>query len=381
MRGYWAILAKEFAHLRRQRSTLAFALVIPVIQLTIFGYAANTTLDHIPLAVFNLDGRQESRRLIESMENTRTFQIVQSATSYDEFHRALSSGRARAGLLIPADYSARLLRGEQARVQMQIDGSDSQTATATLNTANLLIENLAIQRARGKAEALQAGPTRDERGRVALPIESRPRMLFNPDLHDSNFFVPGLIAIILQFVLSFLTAFSIAREREHGTLEQLFVTPVSGTGLLLGNLTPYALLSLAELLLVLVLMTTLFRVPIAGSLALLLALSALFILTALGLGLMISTLASSQLQAMQYTFLVMLPSVLLSGFVFPRAEMPLPLYILSAALPATYFVDILRGVIVRGADLIDVMPSVFGLSCCAAVILVISVARFRKTID
>jgi ABC-type multidrug transport system permease subunit len=376
--GLLAVMSKEFSHIRRQPSTLFFALLVPAIQLAIFGYAANTTIERIPLAVFDLDRRQDARELQDALVNTRAFDIVEHVNSREQLERAVRSGRARAVLVIPPDYSERLLGRQRATVQLQIDGSDAQVATTALNSASLLVQNLSLSRLSGTGRPPLA---RDESGHAALPQELRPRVLFNPDLEDTYFYVPGLTAIILQMVLSFLTAFSIAREREMGTLEQLFVTPVSAGGLLIGKLAPYALLSVFELLVVLTVMTVVFAVPINGSLLLVAAASALFIVTALALGLMISTIARSQLSAMQLTFLIMLPSVLLSGFVFPRSEMPLPLYVLSSVLPATYIVQVYRAVIVRGADLWDVLPALGGLLACLAVVVTVSLVRFRKTLD
>jgi len=378
MTGFGAILHKEFAHIRRDRGTLFFAFLIPAIQLTIFGYAINVTIENIPLVVFDLDQRQASRDLVAAFENTRTFQVVLRARSHDEFHGALTSGRAKAGIIVPPDYSARLLSGERADVQVLADGSDSQVATTAMNSATLLVTRLAIGRARAFGDALQVAPARDPAGQLAVPIEARVRLLYNPDLESARFFVPGLVAIILQLVLLFLTGFSIVRERELGTLEQLFVTPVSRSGLIFGKLVPYALMAVGELLIVLVIMTALFGVPIRGSLLLLVPLCMLFILTALGLGLLISTIARTQLGALQSAFIVMLPSVLLSGFMFPRAEMPLPIYLVSFALPVTYFIEILRGVILRGAGFSDLLPYVAGLAICCVVILTLSIARFRK---
>lgn len=377
MKGLLAVLLKEFSHIRRQPSTLFFALLVPAMQLTIFGYAANRMIQHIPLVVMDLDARQDSRELIDAFVNTRSFEVVGHVTHWEQVVRDIRSGMARAALIIPPDYSERLLGGQQATVQLLVDGSDAQVATTAVNTGSLLMQHQSLLRLQVAGVAL----ARDESGRPALPADLRPVVLYNPDLEDPYFYVPGLAAIILQMVLSFLTAFSIAREREQGTLEQLFVTPVSGTALLLGKLTPYAVLSIGELLVVLTVMTGVFGVPIRGSLALLGATSAVFIVTALALGLMISTLVSTQLAAMQVTFLFMLPSVLLSGFVFPRSEMPLPLYALSSVLPATYIVQIYRAVIVRGADLADIVPSVLGLVACLGVIVTISLARFRKTLD
>ncbi len=329
----------------------------------------------------DLDGHQESRRLVEALEASRTFRISERVTDADAFQRALTSGRAKAGVLIPARYTERLLRREQAQVQVLIDGSDSQVATTALTTVNLLALQLSIGKARAMGEMLQVGPARDERGEFVPPIEARARLLFNPNLESSHFFVPGLIAIIMQLVLVFLTSFSIVKEREHGTLEQLFVTPVGRAGLMFGKLVPYALMAFGELLVVLTLMTAVFGVPINGSLTLLLALSWIFIVTALGLGLLLSTLAKTQLQAMQFSFLVMLPSVLLSGFMFPRSEMPRVLYWIGFALPVTYFIEILRGVILRAADVVDLVPHVIGLAIVGAAILSASILRFRKQLD
>lgn len=381
MNGFWAILLKEFSQIRRDRGTILFILVIPALQLTIFGYAIEVTIENIPLVVFDLDGHEESRKIVDALVNTRTFKVAQRVQTHEDFRRALTSGRCRAGVLIPADYSARLLQREQAHIQVLIDGSDSQVATTALNTINLTVLTTSMGRARAYGESLSAAPARDEHGGMAIPIEARTRLLFNPNLESANFFVPGLIAIILQIVLVFLTSFSIVREREFGTLEQLFVTPVGRGGLLFGKLVPYALMSIGVLLLVLTLMTALFGVPIHGSLSLLLALASIFIVTALSLGLLISTVARTQLQAMQLSFLVMLPSVLLSGFMFPRSEMPLPLYLIGFVLPVTYFIEILRGVILRAADFVDLVPHILGLSIVCAVIVLLSLTRFRKQLD
>lgn len=381
MRGFWAILLKEFAHIRRDRVTVFFTFMVPVIQLTIFGFAIDVTIDNIPLAVLDLDGRQDSRELVDALENTQAFLVVEKLSDAESFSRAITSGRAKAGILIPADYSERLLLREKAEVQFWIDGSDSQVATTALNTVNLLAMQTAFGRARSIGESMQVAAARNERGEASSPIEVRARLLFNPNLESSHFFVPGLIAIILQLVLLFLTSFSIVREREMGTLEQLFVTPVGRMGLLMGKLVPYALMAFGELLIILVAMQVIFGVPIHGSLPLLLLLSGLYIVTVLGLGLFISTIARTQLEGIQLAFLIMLPSVFLSGFMFPRSEMIAPIRIIGNFLPVTYFVEIVRGVILRGADTKDLVPSILGLAGCCIVILCLSLRRFRKQLD
>ena len=313
-------MVKEFAHIRRQRSTLFFMLVVPVMQTIIFGYAIDTQIEHIPLVVFDQDGRTEGRRLVDAFVNTRRFELTDRVYDDESFRREMTSGRARVGLRIPPDYSDRLLRGEQVGVQVLIDGSDSQVATTALNAAKLLGIQLSIQMVLPRSEAAHFAPSRDPAGAAGLPIDVRPRLLYNPDLESSHFFVPGLIGIILQLVTLFLTSFAVVRERELGTLEQLFVTPVGRTGLLLGKLLPYAIVGFVELLMVICVMVYVFRVPIHGSVPLLLSLAMLFMVCSLSLGLLVSTLARTQLEAMQFAFVIMLPSVLLSGFVFPRRD-------------------------------------------------------------
>lgn len=379
--GLWAVLIKEFVHIRRQPTTLFFMLVVPVMQTIIFGYAIDTQIEHIPTVVYNMDGRQISRELTAAFENTRRFQVVGHVWDEDSFQRALSSGRAKVGIRIPPNYVDQLLRSEQARLQVLIDGSDSQVATTAQSTAQLLGLNLSIELATAKGEALQLAPARKATGQGALPLDVRTRMLYNPDLDSSHFFVPGLVGIILQLVTLFLTSFAVVRERELGTLEQLFVTPVGRTGLLLGKLLPYALVGFVALLTVLVVMIFVFGVHIRGSISLLLSLSMLFMVCSLGLGLLVSTVSKTQLEAVQFAFVIMLPSVLLSGFVFPRSEMPLPIYLVTFAIPATYYIEILRGIVLRGADLVDVVPWVIGLTICGMIVLTLSVFRFQKRLS
>ncbi len=376
--GLMAILLKEFSHIRRQPSTLVFMLVVPVMQTLIFGYAINTEIEDIETVVYDLDGRQAALELRDSFQNTRTFRIIDRVTDETAFRDAMTSGEAKVGICIPPDLSERLLHHEQAQVQVLIDGSDSQVATAALNATNLLGINLSLRRTRPFVDALPTVPSRNAEGAAALPIEMRPRLLYNPNLESSHFFVPGLVGIILQLVTLFLTSFAIVRERELGTLEQLFVTPVSRAGLLLGKLVPYAIVGFLEVLIVLTVMVDIFRVPIRGDLLQLLALSLLFLLCGLGLGLLVSTLAKTQLAAIQFAFLIMLPSVLLSGFMFPRSQMPLPIYLVTFAIPVTYFLEILRGVVLRGAGFADLLPHISGLLLCTVAIFTISLARFHK---
>lgn len=380
-KGLWAVLVKEFVHVRRQPTTLFFMFVVPLIQTILFGYAIETTIENIPMVVLDFDGRKQSQLLIESFSNTRRFDLVERIHDQESFDNAIRSGRAQVGVVIPPNFSEQLMLGEQAHVQVLIDGSDSQVASTAQSTARLLGQSLSIQMARSKAESLQLAPARNSQGDAVLALDVRTRLLCNPDLESSHFFVPGLIGIILQLVTLFLTSFAVVRERELGTLEQLFVTPVSRAGLMLGKLIPYAVVGMVEVVLLLFAMIYIFGVPVAGSLGLLFVLSLLFTVCSLGLGLLISTVARTQLEAFQLAFVVMLPSILLSGFMFPRAEMPLPIYWISFAFPATYFIEILRGIILRGAGVNDLMPAIIGLAVCCLIVLGASVTRFQKRLS
>jgi ribosome-dependent ATPase len=337
-----------------------------VLQTVLFGYAIRTEVEHVPTVVFDLDGRTSAQELVEGLSNTRVLEVTQRVHDQESFERAMRSGAARVGVRIPAQYSDDLLAGRSASVQVLVDGSDSNVAQQALQATKLMT----------LARSLEMKP-----GGTELAIDARTRLLFNPDLDSAHFFVPGLVAIILQLVTLFLTAFTLARERESGTLEQLFVTPVGRGGLVFGKLLPYALLGAMEAVLVYSVMVFLFGVPIRGDLGLLFGLTGLFVCCGLALGLFVSTLARTQLQAMQFAFVIMLPSVLLSGFIFPRAEMPTPIRILSYGLPVSYFVEILRGIVLRGADALDLSPSIFGLSACALALVTISLLRFKKQLD
>ena len=376
--GLAAIMIKEFSHMWRQPATLVFLLVVPVFQTIIFGYALDTQIENIPTVVFDLDGRQKSREFVEAMVNTRKFKVAEHVYDDQSFDDALTSGRAKVGLRIPPDYSDKLLAREQVSVQVLIDGSDSQVASTAQNTANQLGLQLSIRQSRALGETMQVAPARDAAGRVDRPIDVRTRLLYNPDLKSEYFFVPGLVGIILQLVTVFTTSFAIVREREWGTLEQLFVTPVGRWGLMLGKLLPYAVVAFAEMSIILAVMVFVFRVPIAGDLFLLLALSALFIVCSLALGLLISTIAKTQVAAVLFSFMTMLPAVLLSGFMFPRSEMPEEIYFLTFAIPATYFIEIMRGIVLRGAGLFDLAPWICGLAICTIVVMTAAVLRFRK---
>jgi len=370
-RGFVSVFYKEVIQISRDPLTLALMLVVPMIQLLVFGYAINTDVRNIGTAVYNLDPGPQSRDLLHAFENTDYFHITRYVHSDDELNGEIVAGRVKVGIKIPPDYSDRLLANRQATVLVLIDGSDSSIATQSLQVAS----QVGLTESLGRLSiALQSSGSSASQ----LPIEVRPKMLFNPDSRSANFIIPGLIAVILQIITTLLTAFSIVREREQGTLEQLMVTPVRPFGLMLGKLVPYGLIGIVEMFTVLTAMRLVFNVPIKGSLLLLISLSILFLFTALAIGLLISTKAQSQMQALQLAWLIMLPSVLLSGFMFPRDSMPPVMRVIGNLVPATHFMEIIRGIVLRGATLKDLLPEVVILVVMGVVLLVLSALRFRK---
>ncbi len=370
MRGFLGTLYKEFIHIRRDPATLILTLAIPLMQITLFGYAINTDVKNIPTVVYDLDQRRAGRELIAAYGNTDYFRIVGEVHSDREMNDAIVAGRAKVGIKIPADFSRRLASERQATVLVLIDGSDSSIAMNALNVANAVGLRTSLNRLVGTSPA----------GVPTTPVEVRPKMLFNPDLKSPNFIIPGLIGIIMQNITVLLTAFAIVRERERGTLEQLLVTPIQPMALMLGKLIPYGVIGLFETCTVLLVMRWVFGVPIHGSLILLLFFSFLFLLPSLGLGLFISTVASNQAQAYQVAFFIIMPSILLSGFMFPRESMPTIMYYLGYLLPVTYFLDILRGIILRGAGFQHLWTDAAALVAFGVAILVVSALRFHKHI-
>ncbi|MBI3267753.1 MAG: ABC transporter permease [Planctomycetes bacterium] len=361
----FAIMRKETIHIRRDRSALFFTLFIPVFQLLMLGYAIDTNIRHTVTVVLDQCRTQESRELLRRFENTTDFNILREVSSEEELEACLVSGEARVGIKIPERYSRDLVRGEPTKIQLLVDGSESNVASSATNVGNAIA-------------------LRESLGRIlegdSLPVESRPRVLFNPDLKSPRFFIPGLIAILIQAMTVSLTSLAIVRELEKGTLEQLYMTPVRGWDLVIGKMVPYAGLAFFEMLGILSLMVLLFRVPVHGSFVTLLVLSLPYIFCLLALGLWISTRARTQTAAMQMTFGTIIPSIFLSGYVFPRNTMPLGFRWLSCLVPATWMVDAARGVILRGAGWSSLWVNGLALLGLAAVLMSISVGRFRRTV-
>ncbi|HEV8524619.1 MAG TPA: ABC transporter permease [Terriglobales bacterium] len=365
-RGLGAVLYKEVIHVKRDKTAIFFALLIPVAQMIILGFGIDTNVRQIKTVVLDQDGRRQSRELIDRLRNTDTFRIVGHVNSDRELNEAIIGGKARVGVKIPVDYSDTLLKHGNAQVLVLIDGSDSSVAGQALNVSTAIGLDESLRR------VLSAGEE--------LPVEMRPKLLFNPDSRSPNFFLPGLTAVLLLSVTTFLTAFSIVREKEKGTLEQLFVTPVRPMGLLLGKILPYFGIGFTALCVILLLMRTVFRVPIHGHVVLLLLLSLPYLFVSLSFGTLISTKAGSQSEAMQMAFLIFLPSIFFSGYIFPRETMPLPFYLLSFFVPATYFVNIARGIILRGAGLSHLWLDALVLLAMGLGLLLLAAKRFQKKV-
>ncbi len=365
MREFLAVLHKESIHMRRDRGTLRIALMIPVFQLILFG-SIDTNVRNIPTGVFDECRCPESRQLVEALVATKTFRVVRYERSSRELRDAIVAGDVKVGIEIPPDFARRRLDGTEATFQALIDGSDNTIAAQSLSAIN----GLALTRSLEELEKRV--------GATALPIAPRPRILFNPDTRSANLLIPGLIAILLTFSGTLLTAYAIVRERERGTLEQLMVTPVSSVQMILGKLIPYLVLAFFQLVLVLFFMNVLFRVPIHGSVVLLAILSLVYLTSLLSLGLMISARASTQIEATQAAQSILLPSIMLSGYIFPLSSLPLPLRLLSQVLPATHFVAISRAIIIRGATFGDLVREVAALGAISTVLLTLSVVMFRR---
>jgi ABC-2 type transport system permease protein len=359
------MLWKELVQLRRDRMTLGLMLGIPAIQLALFGYAIRTEVRHLPTVVLDDSRSSESRRLVEVFRNSGNFDIVAQVRDRRALAVAIETGRANAALVIPPDFMRDVRRGRPAEAQVIVDAADPLASQAALSGAQLA----AAARAR---ELAGSGPSR---------LDVRVRPWYNPGLRSPVYIVPGIIGVLLSLTLVLITSMAIVRERERGTLEQLIVTPIDKTSLVLGKILPFLLIGYVQITVILVLGRLLFRVPVLGSVPLLYVLSLPFIVASLALGLLMSTLVRSQVQAMQLSFLFLLPNILLSGFMFPRQAMPELARWIGAALPLTYFLTILRGVLLKGTGWAELWPEALALVGFAVGLVVLSVARFHKTIE
>ncbi len=373
MRRLKALLVKEFIQMGRDRLTLAIMGLLPVIQLLIFGFAINTEVKHLSTAVFDQSLSAESRELVRSFRATGYFDIVRGAGSLEEMNALVQGGQVKVGIAIPPDYQERLRSGRQATVQVIVDASDSMSAGSALSTAQMvgLIKSQEILLRR-------LSPGRP--GPVELPVDIRIRPWYNPDMVSSHYMVPGILGVVLTMTMMMITSMAIVRERERGTLEQLIVTPMKTWELMVGKILPYVVVGYVQLTLGILIGVAVFRVPVKGSLLLLYLLASLHILASLAWGLLISSIARTQMQAMQMSFFGLLPSILLSGFMFPREAMPLFFRVISNILPVTFFLQISRGILLKGVGLAILWYQVVALSGLLVLFLGVSLLKFRKTL-
>ena len=365
-RGLYAILTKEFIIVLRDPVTLFFMLFPPLVEMIAFGYALDNDIKYMATVVLNEDRTVESRRLIDAFENTQTFRVIGEVQSIEELTAEIRRGHAYIGIHIPPNFARDLRSGRSASAEMLIDGSSSTIALQALNTS------LGVALKQSLATLLQ------QSGRTTVPVEIRAQMLYNPSMRSPNFYIPGVIGVVLQIATTFATAMSVVRERERGTLEQLLVSPLSRWGFMLGKLIPYWCVGMVMALFLLSLMRFLFQIPIAGSLTALFLATLLYTFSLLAMGLLISTRAETQMQALQMSMALILPSVFFSGFIFPRETMPTIFYAIGAVLPTTYYIELLRAIILRGADMRDFAQHLGILAIMGVVLFAACSLRFRK---
>jgi ABC-2 type transport system permease protein len=370
LRRVGALSRKEVIHILRDVRVIYLALGLPVVLLTLFGYAVTFDLDRLPIAVVDLDQTPASRRLVQAMTASDSFQVKLALRDPEEVGLHFRRNELKAALVIPRDFGRSLTRAEPADAQLLLDGTDGTTTSIALGYA------MGISQAETRRLLEKAGLV------LRPPLEGRVRVRFNPGMKSARFIVPGLIAVILAIMAVLLTALTVAREWERGSMEQLFATPVRRLEVILGKLLPYVGIGSVQVLLVLTVGAWLFGVPIVGSLWLLAAAALLFLVGMLGQGLLISVVTRSQQLATQFGMLSsLLPTLLLSGFLFPVQNMPRPLQFVSALIPGRYFIGILRGVLLKGNGWNVLWPQFVGLGLFAVAMIALSTARFRRRLD
>ena len=367
-RGLSAILFKEFIVVWRDPLTLFFFFFPPLIEMVAFGYALDNDVKHMAMLVLNEDRTVESRQLIDRFVNTQTFRVVGEVQSLEKMKSEMRKGRAYVGIQIPPTFTRDVRAGRPAQVQLLVDGSNSTTALQALNTGT------------GVALTQSVESLLRETGRQGVPIDIRPQMLYNPAMRSPNFYVPGVIGVVLQIGTTVATAMALVRERERGTLEQLLVSPLSRAGLMLGKLVPYLCIGMAMAVILFLIMRFVFDVPIVGNVVGMMFSTLVYVFALLSLGLLVGTKATNQMQALQMSMVFLLPSVFFSGFIFPRETMPWIFYALGALFPTTYFIALMRAIILRGAHFFEYWPNLAILVVMSILLFVLCALRFRKKI-
>jgi ABC-2 type transport system permease protein len=372
--SFKAIFRKEFIHIFRDRGTLIMAFSIPVFQMVLFGFIDQTVRD-VATVVVDQDRSSDSRELMDQMRASRTFKITEVTMNPHEARREIIAGRARVGVVIPPDFHNRRARGTDAKLLVLIDGSDSNVSAQALASINGLVaaDNIAeIQRLAPSAGLAGSGAS------TGTPLSAQPIILFNPDGRTANYIIPGLAAILLQIVAMVLAAVTLVKERERGTMEQLLVTPIDPLGLMLGKLGPYLFIGMAEMAMVLTVMRWGFGVPIRGDLGFLFAMATIYLFALLSLGLFVSSRTRTQAEAQQMAQMFLLPSIFLSGYIFPVEGLPFVLRWIGRVLPATHMIAIMRGIVLRDAGVVELMPNVLALIAISTALVFLSVRSFKK---
>lgn len=375
VKRFLTIIRKEFIQVKRDPISLRLPIVMPIVMMLLFGYAVNTEVDKITTVVFDQSMTQESREYVDLFTASGSFEVVGYVSGEKELSDIIDGGKAKAGIIIPSDYSGILKKRGEPQTQLIIDGTDPTTARTALSSGILIsqVYSLELKSQAMKKLGISAG---------SLPgVNLNSKVWYNPNLKSTRFTIPGLVGLILQNITIMLTAFALVREKERGTIEQLIVTPIRSAELILGKLVPYVIIGYAGFLFALSLCIFWFGVEVEGSLALLLLLGFLFVYCSLSIGMLISTFANNQMQAMMVMVLVLLPSILLSGFIFPREAMPVVISALGYIIPLTYFLDIIRGIMLKGVGISFLWTDVLALCVFSVLILSVAVLRFRKSLD
>jgi ABC-2 type transport system permease protein len=367
-----SLIRKEFLHILRDPRTLGVMFIMPIIQLVLLGYAATTDIKHLRTAVVDGDKSLASRELIDAYRASNYFDVTLYVESERQLEYLVDSGQVRAGLIIPAGYGQEVTAGDRAEVAFVVDGSDPSVANTVFAASQSVGQALSM---RIMQRTMGIDPDN-------LPgVQVRPRVWYNPEMKSANFMIPGIMGMILYFLTALFTSMSIVREREQGTIEQLIVTPIRPLEMIVGKVVPYVFIAFFDVLEVLAIGVFWFGVPIRGNLELLLGLSALFLLTSLGIGIFISSLANTQQEAMLLTFLTMFPSIFLAGFFFPIEAMPGWLQVVTYIIPLRYMLVVIRGIILKGVGLQILRQEVIALIVFGVAIMLLAAARFRKKLE
>jgi ABC-2 type transport system permease protein len=370
----FSIIRKEFIQIFRDKRTLALILVMPLIQLFLLGYAATNDVRNVPLAVYDQSRSPEARALLDAYRAADYFKVAYSAASEAEIKTLIENGQARAGLIIPPDYAAKLNAGS-AEVAFILDGSDPTIAATALSAAQLI----------GQGHATGILAEKIARGgqsfKLKQPVEVRTTVWYNPDMVSAYFMIPGLIGLILSAIMGIVTSTAVVRERERGTIEQLIVTPIRSWELVVGKILPYTILGLFDTGVIIAVGHWWFGVPVLGPLMLIMMLSALFLLSGLGIGLLASTVANTQQEAILTVFMTVLPSIFLSGFIYPLDALPVVLQWISLLIPLRYFLVIIRALMIKGVGLQAILPEVIAMAIFGVAIMGLASLRFKKRLD